>query len=240
MGTPWMDFRSSVYGLGISMSGIIENTSGIGEGSMGSKSWDKGHGKIPRAWFNDNDFITSLTPGEKWVLTCLTTYVWRVPKARSKSPIENTLCFLYDKKHLLVAHMSERTIADKCGLNRSTVCSSIDKFDDVGAAVKVPGKRGRKYSNLYILGFELRDKSGNSDRLFSNSPVLSTGGKMPEDIMDFIRLNYDSQNNKLYFHVLPGYEEYIGTLLFSERSPLIQKEESVIIRLDRMRRQISG
>lgn len=235
-----MDFRSSECGLGISMSGIIENTSGIGEGSMGSKGWDKGHGKIPRAWFNDNDFITSLTPGEKWVLTCLTTYIWRVPKARSKNPIEHALCFLYSGKHLLVTHMSERTISDKCGLNRSTVCNAISKLDDFGAVIKIQGKRGKSFSNLYILGFELRGKSGKNDRLFSNSPVLRAGGKMPEDMKDFIRLNYDLRNQKLYFHVLPGYEEYIGTLLFSENSPLIQKEESVIIRLDCMRRQISG
>jgi hypothetical protein len=224
----------------ISMSGIIKSKTGKEGGNMGSKSWDQGHGKIPRAWFNGNNFMNSLTPGDKWVLTCLSTYIWRVPKARSKSPIEGTLCFLYGRKQLLVAHMSERTIADKCGLNRSTVCNAIAKFDDFGAAIKIPGKRGRKYNNLYILGFELRDKSGNRDRLFSNSPVLRAGGKMPEDIKDFIRLNYDSQGQKLYFHVLPRYEEYVGTLLFGERSPLIRKEEEVVVRLDRMRRQING
>jgi len=222
------------------MSGIIKNTSGTREGSMKSKSWDQGHGKIPRCWFSNNDFMISLTPGEKWVLTCLTTYIWRVPKARSKSPIEHTLCFLYSGKHLLVAHMSERTIADKCGLNRSTVCNAISKFDDSGAAIKIPGKRGKSFSNLYILGFELRDKSGNSDRFFSNSPSLMAGGKMPEDIKDFIRLNYDSQTQKLYFHVLPEYDEFVGTLLFSERSPLIPKEETMLIRLDSLRRQING
>jgi len=222
------------------MSGIIKNTSGMGEDSMGSKSWDQGHGKIPRCWFNHNDFMPSLTPGQKWVLACLTTYVWRVPKARSKSPIEDTLCFLYSGKRLLVTHMSERTIADKCGLNRSTVCNAISKFDDFGAAIKLPGKRGKSFSNLYILGFELRDKSRKIDRLFSTSPILMAGEKMPADIKDFIRLNYDSRSQKLYFHVLPEYNEFVGTLLFSETSPLIPKEETMIIRLDSLRRQING
>jgi hypothetical protein len=136
--------------------------------------------------------------------------------------------------------MSERTIADKCGLNRSTVCDAISKFDDFGAAIKIPGKRGKSFSNLYILGFELRDKSRKNDRLFTNSPILMAGEKIPKNIKNFIRLNYDSQTQKLYFHVLPEYDEFVGTLLFSETSPLIPKEETMIIRLDSLRRQING
>jgi biotin operon repressor len=194
-----------------------------------------GHGKIPRGWFNGNKFIESLTPSERWVLACLVAYVWRVAYEQKDNPAANTLAYLYRDKEQLVTLMSQRTIAEKCGLNRSTVCAAIDKLDDSGAAIRISGNKGKDASNLYILGYESRGGTKGekrSDRLFSESLILRNGGKIPEDIKETIRNDRARRGTKLWMSMIQPYNEFLGALLFSPISPLVPKREPEEVILD--------
>jgi hypothetical protein len=188
-------------------------------------------GKIPHGWFDENTFISSLTPAERWIMVCLASYIWRSEKAYPEYEIDGKLVRLYKENGLLMTLMSERTIATKCGHNRSTVCDAIDKFEDIGAVVRVPGRKGKGFSNLYIMGLVrmARDKSGRVTRedecLFSNSPVLRAGGKIPDDVKDFIRCNYSQRMEVLRLTKLPGFNRALHPLIFGNDSPLIPRRD---------------
>jgi hypothetical protein len=188
---------------------------------------DNHFGKIPHGWFDDNEFIRRLTPIERWIMVCLASYIWRSEKADPDYEIDKKLVRLYRDNGLLITLMSERTIATKCGHNRSTVCGAIDKFDDLGALIRVPGRKGKGFSNLYIMGLVgmHKEKDGRvsrkDERLFSDSPVLRPGGKIPEDVKDFIRSNFMQKCHVLRLTKLPGYNRQIFPLIFESNSPLI-------------------
>ena len=188
---------------------------------------DNHFGKIPHGWFEDNEFIRSLTPAERWILACLSSYIWRSKKVDPDYEIDKKLVRFYLDNGLLITLMSERTIAAKVGHNRSTVCDAIDKFDEMGAVIRVPGRKGKGFSNLYIMGLVRMSKekdgkvSTKEELLFSNSPVLRAGGRLPDDVKDFIRSNYMQKRDVLRLTKLPGYDRGILSLIFKGNSPLI-------------------
>jgi hypothetical protein len=188
---------------------------------------DNHFGKIPHGWFDENEFMCSLTPAERWIMVCLASYIWRSEKADPEYEIDKKLVRLYRDNGLLITLMSERTIAEKWGHNRSTVCGAIDRFDDMGALIKVPGKKGKGFSNLYIMGLAriTKDKSGRvskkEEQLFSNSPVLRAGGRIPDDVKDFLRSNYAQRVEVLRSTNLPGFNRPVFPLIFRSDSPLI-------------------
>jgi hypothetical protein len=186
----------------------------------------KHFGKIPHGWFDENEFIRSLTPVERWIMVCLASYIWRSEKVDPDYEIDKRLVRFYRDNGLLVTLMSERTIATKCGHNRSTVCDAIDKFDDLGALIRVPGRKGKGFSNLYIMGLvRMRKEDGRVSRkdenLFSDSPVLRAGGRIPDDVKDFIRSNFMQKRDVLRLTKLPGHNRQIFSLIFDSNSPLI-------------------
>jgi hypothetical protein len=191
-------------------------------------------GKIPHGWFDDNEFIQSLTPAERWIMVCLASYIWRSEKPDPEYAIDKKLVRLYRENGLLVTLMSQRTIESKCGHNRSTVCNAIDRFDDVGAVIKVPGRKGKGFSNLYIMGLTGLKKQKNGrvsardEYLFSNSPVLRSGGEIPEDVKDFVRSNYNKKMGILRFANLPGFDKPLYPLIFGEQSPLIPRQDDYL------------
>ena len=211
---------------------ILKPTSGARDLKFVSMPKNLGHGQIPRGWFTENEFIESLTRSERWVLACLVTYVWRMPYEQDGNLIANRLAYLYRDKEQLVTLMSERTLAEKCGLNRSTVCAAIEKLDDFGAAIRISGNKGKGASNLYILGYESRSGSKGekrSDRLFSESLILRNGGKIPEDIKEIIRNDGNRRGTKLWMSTIQPYGEWLGALLFSPISPLVPKREPEMV-----------
>ena len=137
-------------------------------------------GQIPKSWFKGNEFIKNLTNGERWILTYLTTHVWRLDKADMRFPASKLISYLYRENRLLVSLMNQREISDKCGVNRSTLISAIKKFDDIGAVICISGGGGTGHSNLYLMGFEHREKmsdySRKTDYWFSNCPSIASGG----------------------------------------------------------------
>jgi hypothetical protein len=192
---------------------------------------DKHFGKIPHGWFDDNAFIKRLTRSERWILVCLASYIWRSMKIDPEYEIDKKLVRLYKDNWLLMTLMSERTLAEKCYLNRSTVCDAIDKFDDAGALIKIPGRKGKRLSNLYILGLyqPTKDKSGRVIRqqefLFSDSPILRAGGRIPDDVKEFLRSNYSQRYEDLRLTNLPGFNRPLFPLIFRTDSPLIPRRD---------------
>jgi hypothetical protein len=188
-------------------------------------------GKVPHGWFDDNEFIESLTPAERWIMVCLASYIWRSERVDPELEFSKKLVRLYRENGLLITLMSQRTIETKCGHNRSTVCNAIDKFDDTGAVIKVPGRKGKGFSNLYIMGFASlkKEKNGRVSRkdeyLFSDSPVLRSGGRIPDDVKDFVRSNYNKKVGILRFTDLPGFNKTLYPLIFGKDSPLIPRRD---------------
>lgn len=192
---------------------------------------DNHFGKIPHGWFDDNAFIKGITRSERWILVCLASYIWRSEKVDPNYDIDKKLVRLYKDNGLLMTLISERTVAEKCYLNRSTICDAIDKFDDVGALIKIPGRKGKGFSNLYIMGLEKRtsDKNGRGIKkhefLFSDSPILRAGGRIPDDVKDFLRSNYSQKTEVLRLTNLPGFNKRLFALIFRSDSPLIPRRD---------------
>lgn len=198
---------------------------------------DTSFGKIPHGWYNNNKFFNKrskiLTNADRDVLTCLTTLIWRLERPHKDYPLSKLLCHLYQNMDLLVAHIGQREIEKKTGYNRSTIIASIDKLEDYGAVIKVSGKKGKGFSNAYFMGFKRTDKDRNGkeknvELLFSISPILKAGEKIPTEIRDFIRDNYQKDRKALFQNPVPPFDDYLLPLLFDPKSKLISKQDGEI------------
>ena len=174
-----------------------------------------------------------LTNADRDVLTCLTAHIWRLEKPHKDYPGSKILCNLYNNKDLLVARMSQRDIQNKTGFNRSTIIASIDKLEDYGAVIKVSGRKGKGFSNAYFMGFKQKDKDDYGkekivELLFSISPVLKAGEKIPIEIRDFIRDNYEKDHKALFQNPVPPFDDYLFPLLFNPKSKVLSKQDDEI------------
>ena len=198
---------------------------------------DTSFGKIPHGWYNNNKFFNRrskiLTNADRDVLACLTTLIWRLERPHKDYPLSKLLCKLYQNMDLLVAHIGQREIEQKTGYNRSTIIASIDKLEDYGAVIKVSGRKGKGFSNAYFMGFKRMDKDEygkekNIELLFSISPILKAGEKIPIEIRDFIRENYQKDRKALFQNPVPPFDDYLLRLLFDPKSKLVSKKDSEI------------
>ena len=198
---------------------------------------DTSFGKIPHGWYNNNKFFNRrskiLTNADRDVLTCLTILIWRLERPHKDYPLSKLLCNLYQNMDLLVAHIGQREIEKKTGYNRSTIIASIDKLEDYGAVIKVSGRKGKGFSNAYFMGFKRKDKDDygkekNVELLFSISPILKAGEKIPIEIQDFIRDNYQKDHKALFQNPVPPFDDYLLPLLFNPKSKLLSKQDDEI------------
>lgn len=197
---------------------------------------DTSFGKIPHGWYHGNKFFNKrskiLTSSDRDILVFLTAHIWRLKKPHMDYPLSGLLCRHY-KKGLLIAHIDERTIAERTGYNRSTIIASIDKLEDYGALIKLSGRKGKGFSNAYILGFESKDhdqrgKDKRVELLFSISPILKSGEKIPVEIQDFIRNNYNQDHKALFLRPVPPFNEYLLPLIFNPKSRLEHEQDDEI------------
>ena len=200
---------------------------------------DTAFGKIPHGWYNNNKFFNKrskiLTDADRNILTCLTVHIWRLKKPNADYPISKLLCNLYTNKGLLITMLDQRTIAEKTGYNRSTIIACIDKLEVYGAVVKLSGnnRKGKRLSNVYFMGLEAKDKDQGGKRkrvelLFSNSHLLKAGEKIPIEICDFIRENYNKDTRSFLLNPVPPFKESLPFLLFNKNSSLHTEEDSRI------------
>jgi len=198
---------------------------------------DTSFGKIPHGWYNNNEFFNRrskiLTNADRDVMTCLTAHIWRLERPHKDYPGSRILSNLYSKMDLLIARMSQRDIQNRTGLNRSTIIASIDKLEDYGAVIKVSGRKGKGFSNAYFMGFKRTDKDANGkeknvELLFSISPILKAGEKIPAEIQDFIRDNYQKDRKALFQNPVPSFDDYLLLLLFDPKSKLVSRQDEEI------------
>lgn len=135
----------------------------------------------------------------------------------------------------MITMLDQRTIAEKTGYNRSTIIACIDKLEVYGAVVKLSGnnRKGKRLSNVYFMGLEAKDKDQVGKRkrvelLFSNSHLLKAGEKIPIEICDFIRENYNKDTRSLLLNPVPPFKENLQFLLFNKNSSLHTEEDSGI------------
>jgi len=165
----------------------------------------KGYSKLDNDWFSKDGPLQYLTVDEKILLIYLGTIIIM------KSP-------LYEK----------------CGLLRWQATKGLD---EKGIAIKAPSN-GRH--NIYLLGMvdrgyeKLRDEKGyeatknQKERLFFiESKYVQKFGKMPTDIIDFIKDN--CWNPKMIRQTkVEGYDNYLFDILFNPTVPVIGPSEKIV------------
>ena len=184
----------------------------------------KGYSKLDNNWFSKDSPLQCLTVDEKILLIYLSTIIIM------KSP-------LYEKSGLLHASVRADTIQKVCGFKNYRRWKATDGLDKKGVAIKAHSN-GRH--NIYLLGMvdpayeKLRDEKGYEatknlkERLFFiESKYVQKFGKMPTDVIDFIRDNCLSPKMIRQIKV-EGYDNYLFEVLFNPAVPVIGPGEKIV------------
>jgi hypothetical protein len=83
------------------------------------------------------------------------------------------------------------------------------------------------------MGFKRKDKDDYGkektvELLFSISPILKAGEKIPIEIQDFIRDNYQKDHKALFQNPVPPFDDYLLPLIFNPKSKLLSKQDDEI------------
>lgn len=184
----------------------------------------KGYSKLDNDWFSKDGPLQYLTADEKILLIYLSTIIIM------KSP-------LYQKCGLLHASSRTDTIQKVCGLKNYRRWQATKGLDEKGIAIKAHSN-GRH--NIYLLGMvdrgyeKLRNEKGyeatknQKERLFFiESKDVQKFGKMPTDIIDFIKDN--CRNPKMIRQTkVEGYDNYLFDILFNPTDPVIGPSEKIV------------
>ena len=184
----------------------------------------KGYSKLDNNWFSKDGPLQCLTVDEKVLLIYLSTIIIM------KSSV-------YENSGLLYAKPNTDTIQKVCGFKNFRRWQATKGLDEKGVAIKVPNK-GRH--NIYLLGMvdtgyeKLRDQKGYDatknmkERLFFlESKYVQKFGKMPSDIIDFIRDN--CRYSKIIRSTkVEGYNNYLFDILFNPAVPVIGPGEKIV------------
>lgn len=154
-----------------------------------SEAFKNGYLLFDKSWILENEFFKSLTHAEFRIMTYLIASVLRLTKRDQRYKRGLQAATLYQDNNLLVANVSTRTIAEKCRVSRSTVCKALDKFHEVGAAIRIPSSANESDNNLYVLGTHDPGKE-KEDLFFVDSRPIKSGAKMPQDVRDHIESHY--------------------------------------------------
>jgi len=190
-----------------------------------SKAFQNGFLIFDKRWIHENKFFMSLSHAEFRVMVYLLSSVLRLTKKDQRYKRGELIALLYQKNKLLVANVTTRTIAEKSRVNRSTVCKALDKFNDIGAVIKISDGAENSANNLYLLGFEdmNAEQDGKEDYFFVDSIAIEWGEKMPDTIKRFIRDNY---RKKSFLDTSPTFTDQrnVFQVLFDKNIHSLQKQ----------------
>jgi hypothetical protein len=169
-----------------------------------------------KSWIYENEFFRSLSHAEYRIMLYLLASVLRISKKDRRYKGGDLLAYLYQNNNLLVTNVSFNRIAVASEVHRGTVCRALAKFNDYGAAIKITnqGNKGPG-NNFYFMGIENRNSGEKLPNYFVDSVFLSSGGKMPADIKEFIKQNYMDYMN-LYGTVIKAYGTDLVKTLFPD------------------------
>jgi hypothetical protein len=184
----------------------------------------KGYSKLDNNWFSKDGHLQCLTVDEKILLIYLSTIIIM------KSP-------LYEKYGLLHASVRTDTIQKVCGFKNFRRWQATKGLDEKGVAIKAHSN-GRH--NIYLLGMvdpgyeKLQDTKGYDatknlkERLFFiESKYVQKFGKMPTDIVEFIRDNC-LEPKMIRETEVEGYGHCLFDILFNSAIPVIGPGEKIV------------
>ena len=122
--------------------------------------FSRGFFVFDKSWIHENAFVQSLSHAEFRILIYLLSSALKITKRDSTYRRGNLIAALYQDNKILIVNTSQRTIAEKCKVNRTTVCRALNKY--------------------YIIGFE-REKVGKQEYYLVDSIPVSEGHKVPEE-----------------------------------------------------------
>ncbi|MFZ0451948.1 MAG: hypothetical protein WAL98_22175 [Desulfatiglandaceae bacterium] len=146
-----------------------------------------------KTWIHENKFVQSLSHAEFRILIYLLSSALKISKPNKDYKRGDLIASLYKKNKILFINVSQRTIAEKCNVNRATVCKAIKKFKGFGAVIKMPDCKNNGANDYFIIGFEnsKKDKDGKQEYYLVDSIPIRTGQKLPDESKDFIRSHHE-------------------------------------------------
>jgi hypothetical protein len=153
--------------------------------------FNKGFFIFDKSWFQ-NEFMVSLSHAEFRIMIYLLSSALKLSKRDERFKKVQRLVDLYRINHLLMANVSQKTIADRCNVNRATIIRALKKFEEYGAVITMSD--GENNSNhIYLLGVERQDKSGKEEYFFVDSIPIRSGKKLPDQTIKFIEDHYQDE-----------------------------------------------
>ena len=151
--------------------------------------FSKGFFVFDKSWIHENKFVQSLSHADYRILVYLLSSTLKISKANKEYKRGDLIASLYKKNRILFINVTQRTIAEKCSVNRATVCKALKKFKDFGAVIKMPDGKENGASDYYIIGFEnhRKDKDGKQEYYLVDSIPVRAGENLPDSSKDFIR-----------------------------------------------------
>ena len=155
--------------------------------------YTRGFFVFDKTWIHENGFFQSLSHAEFRIMLYLLSSVLKITRRDRRYKRGDQIAMLYQHNNLLVANVSTPTIAERCSVSRGTVTPAINKFDEYGAAIRIPEGNDPGENNIYILGFSERSAryyEGRTDYYFVDSIAIKNGERMPEGIRRGITQRY--------------------------------------------------
>jgi predicted transcriptional regulator len=148
-----------------------------------------------KSWIHGNKFFQSLSHAEFRIMVYLLSSALKISKRDERYKRGEIIASLYQKSGILCANVSQRTIAAKCKVDRATVYRALNKFDEIGAIIKMSDGQEKGFNNYYILGFQNQrpDKSGKQEYYLVDSIPIRGGEKLPDGIRKFILEHYKGE-----------------------------------------------
>lgn len=168
----------------------------------------KGFFVFDKSWIQENEFIRSLSHAEYKILIYLLSSALKISKRDERYKRGDVIASLYQRNKILFVNASQKTIAERCKVNRATAYRALRKFMRFGALIKVPDGKETGNNDYYIIGFE-KIKEGKQDYFLVDSLPIRVGNKLPEQSKDFIRDHYQDwlfSENELIWKDLFGLE----------------------------------
>jgi DNA-binding MarR family transcriptional regulator len=171
--------------------------------------FSKGFFVFDKSWIHENKFVQSLSHADYRILIYLLSSTLKISKRNKDYKRGDLIASLYKKNKILFINITQRTIAEKCSVNRATVCKALKKFKDFGAIIKMPDSKENGANDYYIIGFEnhRKDKDGKQEYYLVDSIPVRAGEKLPDSSKDFIR---DHHKDDLFWASSLIWEDLFG------------------------------
>jgi len=184
----------------------------------------RGYTKIDNSWWSEGGPFTRLTPDEQTILLYLATITIRTGP-------------LYDKCGLLYAQARTDTIEKRCNIRNFRRWKAMKGLEEKGFVITI---RKRGTHNLYLLGMvdasyrKIRDQSGyddvkmmKEDVLFADSRYIAEFGKIPADIIAYIKDHY-KDSTMIRKRNVERYNHSLFDILFNPEIPAREPWRKVV------------